>query len=109
MLHRRLVIFGQEFCLAAGQCGDGAPTKDTEGCVGVTYMDAGTKEMYICTKCENGVYTWEPFTSGTGTFNSVTDDGNGNVTIETSLAVSYDEAGNVSLDYDDEEGNVTLC
>ena len=69
MLKRRLVINGEEFCLAAGQCGKGAPTKDTEGCVGITYMDTDTKQMYICTKCENDVYTWEPFAAGSSSGN----------------------------------------
>lgn len=67
MLHRKLIIAGQEFCLAAGQCGKGPPTKYTEGCEGVTYMDSLTKQMYLCTKCENGVYTWEPFAAGSST------------------------------------------
>ena len=52
---------GQEFRLATGQSGKGAPTKHTEGCVGITYMDTDTKNMYLCTGCENGIYTWEPF------------------------------------------------
>ena len=70
MLHRRIKIFDKEFCLAAGQCGNGAPTAATEGCVGITYMDTDTKEIYICTKCENNVYTWEPLPIGGLSFNS---------------------------------------
>ena len=64
MLHRRLVIMGKEFCLAAGQCGKGPPTESTVGCEGATYMDTDTKEMYKCTSCDNGVYTWEPLVCG---------------------------------------------
>ena len=78
MLHRRLVIMGKEFCLAAGQCGHGAPTKDTDGCEGATYMDLDTKEMYKCVKCDNGEYTWEPLVSGV-MLPSVTESDNGKI------------------------------
>lgn len=43
----------------------GAPTAATKGDVGTLYMDEDTGEVYKCTKCENGIYTWEPFTAGT--------------------------------------------
>ena len=35
----------------------GAPTQDTEGAVGMLYMDTTTGELHKCTDAEGG-YTW---------------------------------------------------
>lgn len=63
MLHKRLIINGEEFPLAAAQSGRGAPCETTPGCVGVTYMDEDTGEMYKCTRCEDDCTEWEPIGS----------------------------------------------
>ncbi len=42
----------------------GAPTTATKGAVGTLYMDEDTGEVYKCTKCDNGEYTWEPWVNG---------------------------------------------
>lgn len=63
MLYKRLIIDGQEFPLAAAQSGRGAPCDTTPGCVGVTYMDEDTGEMYKCTKCADDCTEWEPIGS----------------------------------------------
>lgn len=63
MLHKRLIINGQEFPLASAQSGRGAPCETTPGCVGVTYMDEDTGEMYKCIKCADDCTEWEPIGS----------------------------------------------
>lgn len=64
MLYRRLIFKNEngeetELPIAVGQCGKGAPTADTEGCVGVSYMDTDTGDMYKCISDEGGVCKWE--------------------------------------------------
>lgn len=65
MLHKRLIIDGQEFPLAAAQSGHGAPCDTTPGCVGVTYMDEDTGEMYKCISCVDNCTQWKPMAGGT--------------------------------------------
>lgn len=65
MLHRRIIIDETEYKIAVGQCGKGAPTEDTEGYVGVTYMDSETARMYKCISDSGGKYTWVPLDGDT--------------------------------------------
>lgn len=66
MLYKRLILNGQEFILAVGKSGAGAPTSTTEGSPGLSYLDEETGKMYKCTAATDGVYTWEPSESGGG-------------------------------------------
>lgn len=50
-LRKSLVIGGTRYALAVGQAGDGPPSEDTPGKVGVTYLDKEAKPpvLYACT------------------------------------------------------------
>lgn len=41
----------------------GAPTTATEGFLGKTYIDTDTDTAYMCTKVDNGSYTWKQITA----------------------------------------------
>lgn len=58
MLYKRLIIDGEELRLAVCQSGKGAPSKDTEGCVGLFYTDEITGDVYKCIAEKDGCQ-WE--------------------------------------------------
>lgn len=43
--------------------GSGAPTTATEGILGKIYIDTDTDTAYMCTKVDNGSYTWKQITA----------------------------------------------
>lgn len=43
--------------------GSGVPTTATEGFLGKTYIDTDTDTAYMCTKVDNGSYTWKQITA----------------------------------------------
>lgn len=51
-------IFGVEAKEIPCIKGNGAPTTETAGAVGMFYMDIDTGSVYKCTAVVNGVYTW---------------------------------------------------
>ena len=64
MLHKRIVFKDpegnqQEFDLAVGQCGKGAPTSNTPCCSGITYLDEDTGKLYKCVLDGKGGHKWE--------------------------------------------------
>ena len=59
MLYKRLIIDGEELCLAVCQSGNGAPTESTMGCVGIFYTDDNTGAVYKCISEEDGCCQWE--------------------------------------------------
>lgn len=65
MLHRRLIIDGVEYKFAASLYGNGPPTAETEGCIGVTYMDETCGTLYKCTSASDGACKWECMESDT--------------------------------------------
>ena len=43
--------------------GSGAPTTSTVGILGKIYIDTDTDNAYMCTKVDNGTYTWKQITA----------------------------------------------
>lgn len=60
MYYKALNINGVEYRIAVNITGSGAPTAETEGVVGMFYMDEDTGEVYKCL----GGGEWLPFSSG---------------------------------------------
>lgn len=60
MLHKRIIIDGVEFQLAVPQSGCGAPSAETQGCKGLTYLDEDTGKLYKCLSDDPGACRWEP-------------------------------------------------
>jgi hypothetical protein len=69
MLYRKLDINGVEFQIAVGQYGKGAPTDETPGCCGITYLDTDTGDLYGCISDDGGKYRWVK-TGGSSNSNS---------------------------------------
>jgi hypothetical protein len=49
-----------EFQLAVPQSGCGAPSAETQGCNGLTYLDEDTGKLYKCLSDDPGACRWEP-------------------------------------------------
>lgn len=58
MLYRKLEINGVVYPIAVGQSGKGAPTEDTPGRCGITYLDIDTGILYGCISDEGGKCRW---------------------------------------------------
>ena len=58
-------LFGNHIKQIPCIVGEGSPTSDTYGAVGMLYMDTSSNngEMYKCVKVENDKYTWEKLVS----------------------------------------------
>lgn len=81
---------------AATRSGCGAPTANTEGAVGVIYIDADTGEKYKCTAVADGTYTWEKVADSSQRVNlPLNEDGTPNYGTAGYYAVS-DGAGGIT-------------
>lgn len=67
--------------LVHASCGNGPPTTDTVGSIGLIYMDLDTKLMYKCVDVSDGAYTWE-LLDGTDGVDGVDGVGITSITIE---------------------------
>ena len=57
-------LFGNHIKQIPCIVGEGSPTSDTYGAVGMLYMDSSNNgEMYKCVKVEDDKYTWEKLVS----------------------------------------------
>lgn len=58
MLYRKIEFNGVEYPLAVGQSGKGAPTEQTPGCCGCTYLDTDSGTLYACISDEGNKCRW---------------------------------------------------